>query len=70
MRPNLHGFVSRGSTQTQLLQHYSDVYEALEEGVRLNTVYLDFAKAFDKVDHNILLKKIVDHKKKERWPCG
>ena len=44
------------------MQHYSDVYEALEEGVRVDTVYLDFAKAFDKVDHNILLKKIVDHK--------
>ena len=62
IRPNQHGFVSGRSTQTQLLQHYSDVYEALEEGVRFDTVYLDFAKAFDKVDHNILLKKIVDHK--------
>ena len=62
VRPNQHGFVSGRSTQTQLLQHYSDVYEALEEGIRLDTVYLDFVKAFDKVDHNILIKKIVDHK--------
>ena len=62
IRPNQHGFVSGRSTQTQLLQHYCDVYEAMEEGIRIDTVYLDFAKAFDKVDHNILLKKIVDHK--------
>ena len=62
IRPNQHGFVSGRSTQTQLLQHYCDVYEAMEEGIRIDTVYLDFAKAFDKVDHNILLRKIVDHK--------
>ena len=62
IRPNQHGFVSGRSTQSQLLQHYSDVYEALEEGVRIDTIYLDFAKAFDKVDHNTLLKKVIDHK--------
>ena len=50
IRPNQHGFVSGRSTQSQLLQHYSDVYDALEEGVRIDTIYLDFAKAFDKVD--------------------
>ena len=32
-----------------------DVYDALAEGNRIDTVYLDFAKAFDKVDHKILL---------------
>ena len=62
IRPNQHGFVSGRSTQSQLLQHYSDVYDALEEGVRIDTIYLDFAKAFDKVDHSILLKKVIDHK--------
>ena len=30
--------------------------------MRIDTIYLDFAKAFDKVDHNILLKKMIDHK--------
>ena len=28
------------------------------KGCRTDTVYLDFAKAFDKVDHNVLLKTV------------
>ena len=52
LKENQHGFISGRSTQTQLLQHYWDVFEALSEGVRIDTVYLDFAKAFDKVNHD------------------
>ena len=55
INPGQHGFVPGRSTQTQLLDHFCRVYEAIEEGARLDTVYLDFAKAFDKVDHQILL---------------
>ena len=65
-----HGFVPGRSTQSQLLQHYCDIYEALAEGVRIDTVYLDFAKAFDKVNHKILLQKVIKHKIKGkigRW---
>ena len=56
-----HGFVPGRSTQSQLLVHYKDIYEAMEEGVRMDTVFLDFSKAFDKVDHDLLLKKVVKH---------
>ena len=56
-----HGFVPGKSTQTQLLCHYNDIYEALHEGKRLDTVFLDFAKSFNKVDHNILLEKVKKH---------
>merc|ERR1712215_270397 len=55
------GFVPGRSTQTQLLCHYNDIYEALTEGKRMDTVFLDFAKAFDKVDHNILIEKVKKH---------
>ena len=46
-----HGFVPGRSTQTQLLSHFNDVFDTLAEGKRLDTIFLDFAKAFDKVDH-------------------
>ena len=61
LKNNQHGFIAGRSTQTQLLQHYTDVFEAISEGVRLDTVYLDFAKAFDKVNHDILQRKITNH---------
>ena len=60
-----HRFVEGKSTQSHLLEHFCRVYEALEERVRMNTVYLDFAKAFDKVDHDILMEKLAKIKQKE-----
>ena len=51
-------FIKQGSTQSELQAHYNDIYEAISEGKGTNTVFLDFAKAFDKVDHEILLKKV------------
>ena len=58
MNPTQHGFRSRHSTITQLLNYYDSVLSILEQGHCPNTVYLDFAKAFDKVDHQILLSKV------------
>ncbi len=58
MNPTQHGFRDRRSTITQLLSYYDSVLSMLEEGHHVHTVYLDFAKAFDKVDHHILLTKV------------
>ena len=44
-----------------MLAHYRDIYNAIENGMRVDTVFLDFAKAFDKVDHSILMKKVIKH---------
>ena len=68
--PGQHGFIPGRSTQTQLLQHYCDVIESISEGTRIDTIFLDFAKAFDKVNHKILIEKVVKHKIKGkicRW---
>merc|ERR1712240_518347 len=68
IKTNQHGFVSGHSTQTQLIQHYCDVFDALQEDIRIDTVYLDFVKAFDKVNHHILIKKIMKHNIKGKLP--
>merc|ERR1711874_99030 len=46
------------STLSQLLNHVEDSIRAWENGKVTDTVYLDFAKAFDKVDHDILCHKL------------
>ena len=40
------------------MQHHDLLIEALENGDNVDVIYLDFAKAFDKVSHDILLRKL------------
>ena len=56
--PQQHGSRSGRSTLSQLLQHQDEILSALEEGANLDCIYLDFSKAYDKVDHGILLHKL------------
>ena len=53
-----HGFRAGRSCLSQLLDHYDRILSLLEKGLNVDSVYLDFAKAFDKVDHNIVLHKL------------
>jgi exonuclease III len=53
-----HGFRSGRSCLSQLLEHHDLIIKYLEKGSEVDVVYLDFAKAFDKVDHKILLTKL------------
>ena len=53
-----HGSRGVHSTLTQLLEHYDTIVDTLDQGDNLDVVYLDFSKAFDKVDHPILLAKL------------
>ena len=55
---NQHGFRSGCSCLTQLLHHFDDILENLMNNADLDSIYLDYAKAFDKVDHALLIKKL------------
>jgi hypothetical protein len=56
--PNQHGFRKGRSCLSQLLAHYDLIIEYLEKGLNVDTIYLDFSKAFDKVDHRIVMEKL------------
>ena len=58
MNINQHGFRRLHSCLSQLLQHYDAIIEAVSSGNNVDVVYLDFSKAFDVVDHHILLRKL------------
>ena len=53
-----YGFRRGRSSLTQLVHHYEGILEWLSEGNDVDVVYLDFSKAFDKVNHNILMIKL------------
>jgi len=53
-----HGFRHGRSCLSELLAHFDEILKHLNEGNDVDVIYLDFAKAFDKVDHKLLLKKL------------
>ena len=55
---NQHGFRKGRSCLTQLLLHIDAVLNNMLNNKDTDVIYLDYAKAFDKVDHQILLKKL------------
>ena len=57
---NQFGFRRRHSTVTQLITYFDYVSRELDENENVYAFYLDFSKAFDKVPHHILLRKLRD----------
>ena len=59
---NIHqlqfGFLRGKSTTAQLLQVLQEIGEMLDTRIQIDLVYLDFAKAFDRVDHRLLVNKL------------
>ena len=56
---NQHGFRLGRSCLTQLLAHIDSILTILESNIsNADVIYLDLSKAFDKVNHKILIHKI------------
>ena len=51
---NQHGFRSGRSCLSQLLDHFDQIMDILEDGGNVDVIYLDFSKAFDKLDFKIV----------------
>ena len=56
-----HGFMPGRSCTTNLLEFLEKVTLAADQGTPIDIVYLDFAKAFDKVPTARLMKKLRAH---------
>ena len=53
-----YGFIKGRSTTTQLLSYLEEVIDVISAGGVVDTIYFDFAKAFDSVPHQRLLMKL------------
>ena len=58
IRASQHGFMASKSCQTNLIEYLNTLTKLVDEGHDIDVVYLDFAKAFDKVPHQRLLRKL------------
>lgn len=56
--PFQHGFTKSRSTITNLIEFSSNVIEGFDKGFQTDVIYTDFSKAFDKVNHKLLLLKL------------
>jgi hypothetical protein len=61
IRSTQHGFMRGRSCTTNLLAFFEKVTAELDSGNVVDTIYLDFAKAFDTVPHERLKKKLKAH---------
>ena len=58
IRKSQHGFTKNRSCLTNLLEYLEYVTSIVDSGDAADVVYLDFSKAFDKVSHRKLIRKL------------
>ena len=56
--PNQFGFRKNTSTSNAIIDNLQYIFDSLDEGWQVSSYFLDFSKAFDCVDHAILLQKL------------
>ena len=55
-----HGFRNGQSCMSALLNVFDNLMIMIDSSTTVDMIYLDFSKAFDKVDHGIVLHKFRD----------
>ena len=55
---NQHGFRKKWSCESQLIATINDLARNIDTSNQTDMILLDFSKAFDKVNHQSLLKKV------------
>ena len=60
LRKFQHGFRTHRSCLTQMLMYYDKILGHVEMGQNVDSVYLDFEKAFDHVDWGVLAHRLVE----------
>ena len=58
LTPNQHGFRAGHSCESQLIEFTYELTRNLDKNIQTDVVVLDFAKAFDKVNHSLLIHKL------------
>lgn len=58
--PQQHGFFRGRSIDTNLFSFINYIHEHLDNQGQVDAVYTDFSKAFDKISHNVLLKRLAE----------
>ena len=56
--PRQHGFLKNKSCTTQMTDFCDSLALSLNNNIRSDVIYFDFAKAFDSVNHDLVLEKL------------
>ena len=58
LSPLQYGFKNKSSTISNLLSSYYTIYKSLDNRAPIDLISIDFSKAFDRVDFNVLLLEL------------
>ena len=58
LNPIQHGFLPKRSCSTNLINLTDDIAFNLYKDIGTDIIYFDFAKAFDTVNHDLLISKL------------